>query len=142
MERHEIDLVILIDGRTDSLIFGDEHSTVVEDAVSTVAACTTARNQVIFAVIGFGVDHYHGVPHCAFFENVALFETADFWAHFRLRLTGPEDKTFLGLVDYANCGQPQHQSIVCNSIASVLQGEFGDSTRPAEPGEASCSSTL
>jgi hypothetical protein len=138
---YEIDLVVLIDGRTDSLIFGDEHSIVVEDAVSTVAACTTARNQVICTVIGFGVDHYHGVPHYAFFENVALFETADFLAHFRLRLTGQRTRP-LDLVDYANCGQPQHQSIVCNSIASMLQGEFGDSTRPAEPGEASCSSTL
>jgi hypothetical protein len=91
---YEIDLVVLIDGRTDSLIFGDEHSIVVEDAVSTVAACTTARNQVICAVIGFGVDHYHGVPHYAFFENVALFETADFLAHFRLRLTGQRTRPF------------------------------------------------
>jgi hypothetical protein len=131
---YEIDLVVLIDGRTDSLIFGDEHSTIVEDAVSTVAAYTTARNQVIFAVIGFGVDHLSGVPHYAFFENVALFETADFLAHFRLRLTGQRTRPFSISSTTPTAGQPQHQSIVCNSIASVLQGEFGDSTRPAEPG--------
>jgi len=29
-------------------------------------------------------------------------------------------------VDYANQRQPLHRSIVCNSIASALRGEFGD----------------
>ena len=49
MERHEIDLVLLIDGGTDSLIFGDEPGlgTVVEDAVSTIAACAAAGIKAI-----------------------------------------------------------------------------------------------
>ena len=29
-------------------------------------------------------------------------------------------------MDYANQRQPRHRSIVCNSIASALRGEFGD----------------
>ena len=38
----------------------------------------------------------------------------------------PAADAFLDLVDYANQRQPKHRSIVCNSIASALRGEFGD----------------
>ena len=73
MERHDIDLCVLVDGGTDSVLFGDEPSlgTVVEDAVSTVAACAATEKPVILAAIGFGVDHHHGVSHHAFLENAA-----------------------------------------------------------------------
>src|SRR5580704_2658907 len=73
MERHDIDLCVLVDGGTDSVLFGDEPSlgTVVEDAVSTVGACAATEKQVVLAAIGFGVDHHHGVSHHAFLENAA-----------------------------------------------------------------------
>jgi len=38
----------------------------------------------------------------------------------------PEGAAFLDLVDYANQRQPAHPSIVCNSIASAVRGEFGN----------------
>ena len=41
-------------------------------------------------------------------------------------LNTPEAKAFVDLIDYANSRQPLHKSIVCNSIASALRGEFGD----------------
>jgi hypothetical protein len=129
MERHEIDLVLLIDGGTDSVLFGDEPGvgSVVEDAVSTVAACMVAGEQVVLAAIGFGVDHYHGVSHYAFLENTArLIRDSGFLGAFSVAPGTPEAEAFLDLVDYANRRQPQHRSIVCNSIASALRGEFGD----------------
>src|SRR5580704_1149639 len=129
MERHDIDLCVLVDGGTDSVLFGDEPSlgTVVEDAVSTVAACAATEKQVVLAAIGFGVDHHHGVSHHAFLENVAhLIHDGGFLGVFSLTLGTPEADAFLDLVDYANRRQPQHQSIVCNSIASALRGEFGN----------------
>jgi hypothetical protein len=129
MERHEIDLVVLVDGGTDSLLFGDEPGlgSVVEDAVSIVAACAAAGERVILAAIGFGIDHHHGVSHHAFLENAArLARDGKFLGAFSVVPGLSESDAFLDLVDYANRRQPRHQSIVCNSIASALRGEFGD----------------
>jgi hypothetical protein len=54
-----------------------------------------------------------------------LFETADFWAHFRVHLAGQRPTPF-SISSATPTTVPQHQSIVCNSIASALRGEFGD----------------
>jgi hypothetical protein len=129
IEAHQVDLVVLIDGGTDSILFGDEPGlgTVVEDAVSTIAACAAAGENALLAAIGFGVDHHHGVSHHAFLENVARLARDDgFLGAFAVTQGTMEAQSFLDLVDYANQRQPQHQSIVCNSIASALRGEFGD----------------
>jgi hypothetical protein len=129
MERHEIDLVLLVDGGTDSILFGDEPGlgTVVEDAVSTVSVCAAAGEGAILAAIGFGVDHHHGVSHYTFLENVArLIRDRGFLGAFAVASSTSEAEAFLDLVEYANQRQPQHQSIVCNSIASALRGEFGN----------------
>jgi hypothetical protein len=129
MDHHQIDLVLLIDGGTDSVLFGDEPGlgTVVEDAVSIVAVDKVAGDQAVLAAIGFGVDHYHGVSHHAFLENVArLTSEGGFLGAFSLQRDTAEAAAFLDLVDYANQRQPLHPSIVCNSIASALRGEFGN----------------
>ncbi|MCP3465055.1 DUF1152 domain-containing protein [Bradyrhizobium sp. CCGUVB23] len=129
MDHHDIDTVVLVDGGTDSILFGDEPGlgTVVEDAVSIVAADQAAGERVLLAAIGFGVDHYHGVSHHAFLENVSqLIRDGGFLGMFSLSRGNAEADAFLDLVDYANQRQPQHQSIVCNSIASALRGEFGN----------------
>lgn len=126
---HDIDTVILVDGGTDSLILGDEPGvgSVVEDAISLVAADQAAGDKVLLAAIGFGVDHYHGVSHHAFLENTAqLIRDGGFLGMFSLSQGSNEADAFLDLVDYANQRQPQHPSIVCNSIASALRGEFGN----------------
>jgi hypothetical protein len=129
MDHHQIDLVLLVDGGTDSIIFGDEPGlgTVVEDAVSMVAVDKAAGGQALLAAVGFGVDHYHGVSHHAFLENVArLTREGGFLGAFSLLPDMPEAAAFLDLIEYANQRQPLHRSIVCNSIASALRGEFGN----------------
>ncbi|MFO1109794.1 MAG: DUF1152 domain-containing protein [Bradyrhizobium sp.] len=126
---HGIDTVVLIDGGTDSILFGDEPGlgSVLEDAVSIVAADQAASGQAMLVSIGFGVDHYHGVSHHAFLENVAqLTRDGGFLGAFSLPPSSVEAGAFLDLVDYANQRQPAHPSIVCNSIASALRGEFGN----------------
>jgi hypothetical protein len=129
MREHQIDLVVLVDGGTDSVIFGDEAGigSAVEDAVSILAVNTIAGERAVLAALGFGIDHYHGVSHHAFLENVAtLTRDGGFLGAFSLQSGTPEADGFLDLVDYANQRQPVHRSIVCNSIASALRGEFGD----------------
>lgn len=129
MNHHQVDLVVLIDGGTDSLIFGDEPGlgSAVEDAISIIAVDKAAGEQAVLASIGFGVDHYHGVSHHAFLENAArLTRDGGFLGAFSLLPGTAEADAFLDLVDYANQRQPQHPSIVCNSIASAVRGEFGN----------------
>jgi len=129
MEQHGIDLTLLIDGGTDSVIFGDEPGlgSAIEDAVSIVAVHEAAGPRAMLAAIGFGVDHYHGVSHHAFLENTArLTRDGGFLGAFSLSSDSDEAAAFLDLVGYANQRQPQHKSIVCNSIASAVRGEFGD----------------
>ena len=129
IREHQIDLVVLVDGGTDSVIFGDEPGigSAVEDAVSIVAVSRAAGERAVLAALGFGIDHYHGVSHHAFLENVArLTRDGDFLGAFSVQSGTSEADEFLDLVDYANQRQPAHRSIVCNSIASALRGEFGD----------------
>ncbi len=126
---HAVDLVLLVDGGTDSLIFGDEPGlgTVAEDAASVVAAEAAAPGKVVLAAIGFGIDHHHGVSHHAFLENTAtLIRDGAFLGRVPLGPQSAEAEAFLSLIDYANQRQPAHMSIVCNSIASAIRGEFGD----------------
>lgn len=118
-ERHSFDLVILVDGGTDSLIFGDEPGldTVVEDAVSVVAPCEVAGDRTLLAVLGFGVDHFHGVSHHSFLENVArLSRTSGNLGVISLVQRTPEGDAFLDLVGYANQRQPQHRRGIMEQI--------------------------
>jgi len=128
VREREISLVILVDGGTDSIIFGDEPGlgTIVEDAVSLTAAVAVCPETLLISV-GFGVDHFHGVSHYSFLENVAtLIRDRAFLGTTALLAGTPEVESFLALVEYANRRQPHHVSIVCNSIASAIRGEFGD----------------
>ncbi|MGY3587920.1 hypothetical protein ACVIGB_003031 [Bradyrhizobium sp. USDA 4341] len=129
VEQHQIDLVVLVDGGTDSILFGDEPGlgTIIEDAVSIVAAQNATDGRALLAAIGFGIDHFHGVSHHAFLENVARLTTdGGFLGAFSLSSKTAEGVAFLDLVDYANQRQPAHPSIVSNSIASAVRGEFGN----------------
>jgi hypothetical protein len=129
VDRHSIDLIVLVDGGTDSVVFGDEPGlgTVVDDTLSLVAVCGAGGEKVLLAAIGFGIDHYHGMSHYGFLENAAqLIRQEGLLGAFSLTPGTSEAQAFLNLVDYANSRQIQHQSIVCNSIASALHGEFGD----------------
>ena len=129
VSEHGIDLIVLVDGGTDSVIFGDEPGlgTVVEDAVSVVAANAVATNSTILASIGFGLDHFHGVSHYSFLENTAhLIRDGGYLGTVSLTNGSDEANDLIDLVEYANSRQPAHKSIVMNSIVSALRGEFGD----------------
>jgi len=73
VDKHEIDTVILVDGGTDCLMFGDEEGlgTPQEDISSMAAAFQINVAKKILVSVGFGVDHFHGVSHYRFLENLA-----------------------------------------------------------------------
>ena len=125
--RHAIDTLILVDGGTDSLMFGDESKvgTIVEDACSIVAANQLPIANSYLLAIGFGVEHE--LNHHACLENIAaLTQTDEYLGAFSLTKAMPEGQAYLELVQYLNEKMRLHESIVTNSIASAMQGGFGD----------------
>jgi len=129
IERFDIDAVVLVDGGTDSLIFGDEPGlgTIVEDASSCVAVNQLGLEKTFLVCLGFGIDHFHDVSHHSFLENAAtMIRDGGFMGSFSLTREQAEGEALLDLIDYANQRMPQFHSIVCNSVASALRGEFGD----------------
>ena len=132
VKEHDIDTIILVDGGTDSLMFGDEEGlgTPQEDICSMVAAHRTGIKNKMLLSIGFGVDHYHGVSHYRFLENVAaLTRDGGYLGIFHLLPQMEEAKMLEELVEYANLVMRGRESIVANSIVSAVQGNYGDHHR-------------
>ncbi|MGH1438182.1 MAG: DUF1152 domain-containing protein [Lewinella sp.] len=129
IKEHDIDTVILVDGGTDSLMFGDEEGlgTPQEDICSMAAAHRTGVKNQILLSIGFGVDHYHGVSHYRFLENISeLTREGGYLGVFHLLPDMEEAILLEELVEYANIVMRGRESIVANSIVSAVQGNYGD----------------
>jgi hypothetical protein len=127
-----LDAVVLVDGGTDSLMRGDEYGlgTPVEDATSLAAVHSSGISEQYLVCIGFGVDTFHEVCHAQFLEAVAdLTRSGAFLGVSTVLAEMSEAQEFLAAVDYANVRTPGRESIVANSIASSIQGHFGDHHR-------------
>ncbi len=129
IKEHKIDTIILVDGGTDSLMFGDEQTlgTPMEDICSMAAVYNTGIDKQYLLSVGFGIDHFHGVSHYRFLENVAeLAKEGGYLGLFQITKEMTEGKKLSELVAHANKRMHHHQSIVANSIVSALDGEYGD----------------
>lgn len=128
-ERLSIDAIVLVDGGTDILMFGDEAGlgTPVEDMTSLAAVGQIRLAQRHVACLGFGVDAYHGVCHAHFLENVATLEKdGAYHGAFSVPRVTEEGAFFLRAVEHAREAQPDPVSIVNGSIAHAMRGDFGD----------------
>jgi len=126
----EIDAVILCDGGTDSVMFGDECGlgTPTEDmaSIASVYQIKTVKKKFLIN-LGFGIDCFHGVVHSHYLENVATITKAGgFLGTFSLHPSMEEAKKFEAI--YTAC-TPEN-SIVCSSILSAVHGEFGNKHSP------------
>ncbi|WP_052598886.1 DUF1152 domain-containing protein [Aureispira sp. CCB-QB1] len=128
-KKHQIDSVLLVDGGTDSVLFGDEEllGTPQEDMCTIAAVQESGIPTQLLASIGFGIDHFHGVSHFRFLENVAaLAKEGGYLGLFQLTQEMPEAQHYMKAVHFANQQMPQAPSIVSNSIVSALQGAYGN----------------
>lgn len=129
LKRYNIDAVILIDGGTDSLMFGQESGlgSPSEDYASMSAVCDLGLTETYLVCLGFGIDHFHGVSHYDVLQNIAkLSETKDYLGCFSITNNNDEHLDFLNLVKYANNYAIHTPSIVCNSVKNAIEGYFGD----------------
>jgi hypothetical protein len=123
------DAIVLVDGGTDILMFGDEAGlgTPQEDMTSLSAVAALDVRHRFVACIGFGVDAHHGVCHAHFLENVAALEQdGAYLGAFSVPQGSQEGAAFLDAVAYAQRSTPRRPSIVNGSIAAALSGHFGD----------------
>jgi hypothetical protein len=130
-DRLKLDAVVLVDGGTDSLMRGDEFGlgTPEEDIASLLAvnSLSAAGCKTFLACIGFGIDTFHGVCHAHFLEAVAALTRNDAFLGVTAVLQSmPEAQEFLSAVQHANLNSINRKSIVANSIASAIEGHFGD----------------
>ncbi|MEM8525298.1 MAG: DUF1152 domain-containing protein [Bacteroidota bacterium] len=129
IKKHEIDTILLVDGGTDSLMFGDESGlgTPQEDVCSMAAVYRSGVKNQFLLSIGFGVDHYHGVSHFRFLENVAtLSKNGGYLGAFTLTSQMEEAQKYIKAVEYANSQMRGMESIVSNSIISAIEGNYGN----------------
>lgn len=128
-EKHAIDTVLLVDGGTDSVLFGNEEKlgTPQEDMCSIAAVHESSIKRKFLASIGFGIDHFHGVSHFRFLENVAvLSKEGGYLGLFQLTKEMEEATKYIEAVLFANEKMLGRESIVSNSIVSALQGHYGN----------------
>lgn len=128
-EHLALDAVVLVDGGTDILMFGDEQGlgTPVEDMSSLAAVGQLRIAHRHVACLGFGVDTYHGVCHAHVLENIAALERdGAYHGAFSLPRFSSEGDLYLRAVEVAQRAHPSHPSIVSGSIAAALEGKFGD----------------
>ena len=94
---------------------------------SLAAASSLELKTKLVCCLGFGVDSYHGVCHAHFLENVAALVGDGGFLGSTSLLSGSEEGDFyLEAVRFAEERMPSHPSIVNTSIASAVEGHFGD----------------
>jgi len=125
----DLDAIVLVDGGTDILMRGNEANlgTPEEDMTSLAAVAGLDVPTRIVTCVGFGIDTFHGVCHANWLENVAAL-TADgaFLGATALLERMPEVRLYLDAVSDADAATPGRPSIVNGSIASAIEGRFGD----------------
>jgi hypothetical protein len=135
----DLDAIVLVDGGTDILMRGDEPGlgTPEEDMASlTAVAGLEGVPHKLVTCLGFGVDHFHGVSHVSVLEAVAELQREHaFLGAFSLLPSMPEARAYRDAVDHARERFP-HGSIVNASIASALDGDFGDVQRLARTSDS------
>lgn len=124
--------VVLVDGGTDSLMRGDEQGlgTPHEDMANIAAVHGLNLPCKILTCLGFGVDTFDGVCHAHFLESAAALQRKGaFLGAFSLLPDMEEARFFLDAVDYSVKAIPGSPSVVNNSIASAVEGHFGNHHR-------------
>jgi hypothetical protein len=127
-----LDAIVLVDGGTDILLRGDEANlgTPEEDMTSLAAVAALDVPTRLVTCVGFGIDTFHGVCHANWLENAAAL-TADggFLGATALLARMPEVLLYLDAVRDADAATPGRPSIVNGSVASAIEGRFGDHHR-------------
>ncbi|WP_326835479.1 DUF1152 domain-containing protein [Amycolatopsis rhabdoformis] len=129
VEHLGIDAIVLVDGGTDILLFGDEAGlgTPEEDMTSLAAVAGLDGGERLVVSLGFGIDAYHGVCHAHVLENLAALDRVGaYLGALSIPSASAEARAYLDAVAHAQVSTPLRPSIVNGQIAAALRGEFGN----------------
>ena len=110
-------------------MFGDEEGlgTPQEDVCSMAAVYKSGIKKQFLISVGFGIDHFHGVSHFRFLENVAeMSRDGGYLGMFQMTKEMEEAKKYMEALNFANEKMSGMESIVSNSVVSALEGNYGD----------------
>jgi hypothetical protein len=138
IQKHNIDLIIGVDGGTDSLMRGDEPELgTPEEDLSTLCAMSSCQIDQILVTTVFGVDSYHGVQHYYFLKGVAeLSQNGGFFGVESLLPSSKEAKLYIDVLNYIHNKMPAYKSIVSTCLMESLQAKFGEIKLPVAPRSA------
>lgn len=128
IQRLNIDLIILLDGGSVSLMAGDEHEigNNLENLLN-IFAVNEVGIKCILCCIGVGVDRYNGVSDVASLRAIAeLTEAGAFLGSFSLLPNMPEFEYYEQALEYANSRMEFRKSVVGHLITSAVRGKFGN----------------
>lgn len=129
VDRLRLDAIVLVDGGTDILMFGDEAGlgTPEEDMASLAAVAGIDGVERLVVCLGFGVDSFHGVCHAHVLENLAALQReGGYLGAFSIPSNSAEARAYLDAVAHAQAATPLRPSIVNGQIAAALRGSFGN----------------
>ncbi len=127
-----IDTIILCDGGTDSLMFGNEQQlgSPTEDSTSLAAVYSIQSLKPItklLVCLGFGIDTFHGVNHYHFLENTSsVIKKNGYLGNFSIVKEMDEFVLFQQATTFVFEKMSFHKSIVNSSIIDATLGNFGD----------------
>jgi len=141
IKRHNINLLILVDGGNDALMRGNEQrlGSPHEDSMSIagvygISPSILSMDSRLLTCIGFGVDHFHGVNSCLFFENTSSIISkydGGYKGVFSVLRESPSFKLFKEASEYTFKRMPTSPSIVASCIIAAIEGKFGDFHPPS-----------
>jgi len=134
----KVDLVLLVDGGSDSLMAGDEDKlgTLSED-ISSIAAIRpllsftlrpgSCLKDALLVVLGLGADRYHGVSDAATLRAIAeLTRSGGYYGSFCLLSGMSEVELYRKALEFVHARMPDEKSIVGSLILDSIAGQFGD----------------
>lgn len=128
VEHLGIDCIILIDGGVDSLMRGDEKDagTLLEDTLSIIAVNELHDVPLKFLVcLGLGIEYEVDYAHV--FKNIAhLTKQEAFLGTCSLLKQMPVFQQYKGAVLYTFDQQAKYPSVICSSVISAVNGEYGN----------------
>lgn len=125
-EHLQYDMMVLVDGGVDSIMRGDESriGTPLEDMISLAAATQIdVPKQLLCLGLGAETD----LCHLYALETVAqLIKANAFLGGLMLTTDMPEVKNFVEATEFVFFEMRGYESVICSSIMSALEGQFGD----------------
>lgn len=138
ISRFHIDLIVLVDGGSDSLMAGDEHQlgTPTEDMMSMFAVNSLGCNAMLMC-LGIGADRYHGVSDCSTLRAIAELTAANgFLGCISLLRSMAEVRGYMDAYAYLQTRMDPAASIVTYLVTSSIGGHFGNyNIHPRTEGE-------